>query len=298
MVADSSCVLLPGPWKHRTVTANGSRFHLAEAGPDGAPLVVLLHDYPEFWWAWRHQIPALAEAGYRVVAMDLRGFGASDKSPRNIATPRSCFDVAGVISSLGHSGGTIVGHGLGAQVAWSMTAFTPEVTTAVVAVSSPHPLALRRHRLPVGTAAWLQWVQAPWFPERSLTHGDGVRQFLQACSHVHEPVVEQAELYAEVMRLPFAAHCAMEHFRWQVRSGARNDGRAYVRRLQHAPEPRTLVLYGEHDRIFPPSLYRFDAEVAPRAEHLQVPGAGHFLPEEAPDAVTAALLEFLSGNAA
>ena len=160
---------MPGPWEHRTITANGSRFHLAEAGTDGAPLVVLLHDYPQFWWAWRNQIPALAAAGYHVAAMDLRGFGASDKSPRNIATPRSCFDVAGVVSALGYSRATVVGHGVGALAAWSMTAFTPEVTTAVVALSAPHPLTLRRHRLPVGTAAWLQWIQAPWFPERSIT---------------------------------------------------------------------------------------------------------------------------------
>lgn len=278
------------------LTANGSRFHLAEAGRRGAPLVVLLHDFPQFWWAWRNQIPALADAGYHVVAMDLRGFGASDKSPRNIATPRSCFDVAGVVSSLGHSGATIVGHGLGAQVAWSMTAFTPEVTTAVVALSAPHPLTVRRHRLPVGTAAWLQWVQAPWFPERTITHGDAVASFLQAGSYVHEPVVSQAGLYAEAMRLPFAAHCAMEHFRWQVRSAGRNDGRAYVRRLLGAPAVRTLVLHGEHDRILPPTLYRFDPQVAPHAEHREIPGAGHFLPEEAPDAVTAALLDFLGAS--
>lgn len=287
---------MPGPWEHRTITANGSRFHLAEAGTDGAPLVVLLHDYPQFWWAWRNQIPALAAAGYHVAAMDLRGFGASDKSPRNIATPRSCFDVAGVVSALGYSRATVVGHGVGALAAWSMTAFTPEVTTAVVALSAPHPLTLRRHRLPVGTAAWLQWIQAPWFPERSITHGDAVEGYLRACSHLQEPVVSQAGLYTEAMRLPFAAHCAMEHFRWQVRSAGRNDGRAYMRRLRTAPAVRTLVLFGEHDRVLPPSLYRYDAEVAPHAEHRLVPGAGHFLPEEAPDAVTGALLEFLGGD--
>jgi pimeloyl-ACP methyl ester carboxylesterase len=294
VVADSSCVLQPGPWTHRTITANGSRFHLAEAGGRDAPLVVLLHDFPQFWWAWRNQLPALAEAGYHVIAMDLRGFGASDKSPRNIATPRSCFDVAGVISSLGHSSATVVGHGLGAQVAWSMPAFAPEVTTAIVALAAPHPLTVRHHRLPLGTATWLQWVQAPWFPERSITHGDGVRDFLHAWSHLHEAVDSQAELYTQVMRLPFAAHCAMEHFRWQVRSARRNDGRAFARRLREAPAVPTLTLHGEMDRVFPPELFRFDDEVAPHVTRREIPGAGHFLPEEAPDAVTAAVLEFLA----
>lgn len=279
------------------VTANGSGFHAVLAGDPGAPLVVLLHSFPEFWWAWRAQIPRLAEAGYRVAAMDLRGFGASDKSPRNIATPRSCFDVAGLISSLGHSGATIVGHGLGAQVAWSMPGFAPEVTTAVVALAAPHPLTLHQHRLPAGTWAWLQWVQAPWFPERSITHGDGVADVLRAWSHVHEPVVSQAALYTEAMRLPFAAHCAMEHFRWQVRSSIRNDGRWYARRLRAARPVPTLALYGEHDRVLPPSLHARDAEIAPHARHAEIPGAGHFLPEEAPDAVSDALLGFLREHA-
>ena len=82
-MTDSSAVLVDGPWQHRFVSANGARFHVVEAGSDpAAPLVVLLHGFPEHWWAWRHQLPALAAAGYRAVAMDLRGAGASDKPPQ------------------------------------------------------------------------------------------------------------------------------------------------------------------------------------------------------------------------
>ena len=79
VVNAESAVQLAGPWSHRTVSANGSRFHIAEAG-DG-PLVLMLHGFPEFWYSWRHQIPALAEAGFRVIAPDLRGFGASEGGP-------------------------------------------------------------------------------------------------------------------------------------------------------------------------------------------------------------------------
>ena len=83
MSADFSSVLIDGPWKHELVPANGARFHVAIAGPVDAPgpLVVLLHSFPQFWWAWRFQIEALAAAGHRVAAMDLRGVGASDKPP-------------------------------------------------------------------------------------------------------------------------------------------------------------------------------------------------------------------------
>ena len=84
MSVDAAFVNIDGPWEHRYVSANGARFHVAEIG-DG-PLVVMLHGFPQFWYAWRHQMVALAHAGYRVAAMDLRGFGGSDKPPRGYDT--------------------------------------------------------------------------------------------------------------------------------------------------------------------------------------------------------------------
>lgn len=74
----------PGPWTHRDVAANGARFHVAEVGE--GPLVLLVHGWPEYWWAWRHQMTALAEAGFRAVALDLRGVGGSDRTPA-VTTP-------------------------------------------------------------------------------------------------------------------------------------------------------------------------------------------------------------------
>ena len=90
-------VEIPGPWTHRYVAANGARFHVAEATDPSAdgPLVLLLHGFPEFWWAWRAQLPALAAAGYRAVAMDLRGYGGSDKTPRGYDPVTSWASVTG-----------------------------------------------------------------------------------------------------------------------------------------------------------------------------------------------------------
>ena len=90
-----------GPWTHRDVTANGTRFHLATLGE--GPLVLLLHGFPEFWWTWRHQLIALAEAGYRAVAVDLRGYGGSDKPPRGYDLITAAADAAGLISALGEA---------------------------------------------------------------------------------------------------------------------------------------------------------------------------------------------------
>jgi len=110
-VPDASSVRLPGPWQHRDVSANGIRLHVAETGDAGAPLVVLLHGFPEFWWTWRRQLPALAEAGFRAVAVDLRGYGDSDKPPRGYDLWTLAGDVAGLIRALGEPTARIVGHG-------------------------------------------------------------------------------------------------------------------------------------------------------------------------------------------
>ena len=99
MSLDASMALIEGPWEHRFVAANGARFHVAEQGE--GPVVLLLHGFPQFWWAWRHQMQALADAGYRACAMDLRGYGASDKPPRGYDTRTSATDVASVLRSLG-----------------------------------------------------------------------------------------------------------------------------------------------------------------------------------------------------
>ncbi|HVV23603.1 MAG TPA: alpha/beta hydrolase, partial [Pseudonocardiaceae bacterium] len=138
---DPSTVRIPGPWAHRDVSANGIRIHIATLG-DG-PLVLLLHGFPEFWWAWRHQLTALADAGYRAVAMDLRGYGDSDKPPRGYDGWTLAGDVAGLIKALGETRAHLVGHAWGGMIAWTVAALHPRLVRSVTAVAAPHPLALR-----------------------------------------------------------------------------------------------------------------------------------------------------------
>ena len=175
MASDAASTLLPGPWTHRLVSANGARFHVALAGPDDdrdAPLVVLLHGFPQIWWAWRSQIAALADAGLQVAAMDLRGFGASDKTPRGYDTATLCADVAGVIGSLGRSSAVVVGHGWGGWVAWSMPTMQPGAVSAVGSVSMPHPLQARRAVASTpSTMRLLARAQVPFAPERAIARG-------------------------------------------------------------------------------------------------------------------------------
>ena len=109
---DATSVLLPGPWTHRDISANGVRLHVAEAGT--GPLVLLLHGYPQFWWTWRHQLTALADAGFHAVAPDLRGYGASDKPPRGYDLPTLAADIAALVRALGEQDAVLVGHDWGA----------------------------------------------------------------------------------------------------------------------------------------------------------------------------------------
>ena len=130
-----------GPWTHRYVTANGTRFHLASMGE--GPLVLLLHGFPEFWWTWRHQLVALAEAGYRAVAVDLRGYGGSDKPPRGYDLITAAADAAGLISALGEANAVVVGHDWGGLTAWTLAAYFPKSVRRLAIVSMAHPLRMR-----------------------------------------------------------------------------------------------------------------------------------------------------------
>ncbi|WP_443044561.1 alpha/beta fold hydrolase [Streptomyces sp. DHE17-7] len=122
---------------HRDVAANGARFHIAELG-DG-PLVLLLHGFPQFWWTWRHQLTALADAGFRAVAMDLRGVGGSDRTPRGYDPAGLALDVTGVIRSLGEPDAALVGHDLGGYLAWTAAAMRPKLVRRLAVSSMPHP---------------------------------------------------------------------------------------------------------------------------------------------------------------
>src|SRR6202050_170630 len=136
-----AAIQIAGPWSHRSVSANGTRFHIAEAG-DGA-LVLLLHGVPEFWWTWRHQLEWLAPARFRAVAVDLRGDGGSDKPPRGYDLVTAAADAAGLVRSLGEANAIVVGHGWGGLVAWTLGVYYPKVAARLAVVSMAHPLRLR-----------------------------------------------------------------------------------------------------------------------------------------------------------
>jgi pimeloyl-ACP methyl ester carboxylesterase len=294
---DASYVLIEGPWQHRFVAAGGSRFHVAEAGE--GPLVVLLHGFPQFWWAWRHQLVSLAAAGYRVAAMDLRGYGASDKTPHGYDTITSAADVASVIRSLGEPEATVIGHDWGGWIAWSMPGLEPRVTRAVASISMAHPDRMRTELARSGpqrrAMRWLGPPQVPFWPERYLTRPAYVGKLLRGWAGPGWPGVEEQDRYAAALRIPFVAHSAAEYYRWLVRSQPRADGRRFREGIAAAITVPVLQLHGSLDSLVLTSTAAGSgAFVTGPYRYELVHGAGHFLPEERPGEVGAILSDWLS----
>jgi len=303
---DPSSVRVSGPWRHREVSANGIRLHLAECG-DG-PLVVLAHGFPEFWWSWRHQLVGLAEAGFRAVAVDLRGYGDSDKPPRGYDLWTLAGDLGGLIRALGERRASVIGHGWGGLIGWTLAALHPRQVRALVALGAAHPLALRRAVWsdPRGQgraiAGHALGFQLPRWPERSLRRDGAARveQILRAWSGPTWPTeaafAETARRSREAMLIPTVAHCALEYYRWALRSQARPDGRRYAAAVAAPVDLPVLSVLGALDPCLRERTAATSALwVTPgRFRHRVLDGVGHFPHQEAPAATTALIAEFLA----
>jgi len=281
------------------VAANGARFHVAATG-DG-PLVLLLHGFPQFWWAWRHQLPDLAAAGYRAAAMDLRGFGASDKPPRGYDPRTLAEDVSGVIRSLGERDAVVVGQGLGGLVAWTLSVVHPRQVRRMVAVSMPHPRRLRAAHLTdarqVRASRHVLGYQRPVLPERLLTADDGahVADLLRLWSGPGFPDAEAEGRYRQAVQIPGVAHCALESYRWAVRSIPRPDGLRYARRMASPVTVPTLQVHGDLDRcVLPTSAVGSERFVEAAYRWHPMPGVGHFPAEEDPTSFNQVLRDWLA----
>jgi pimeloyl-ACP methyl ester carboxylesterase len=303
-------IQISGPWTHRSVTANGARFHVASMGE--GPLVLLLHGFPEFWWTWRQQLVTLAAAGYRAVAVDLRGYGGSDKPPRGYDLITAAADAAGLIRALGEANAVIVGHDWGGLTAWTMAAYFPKAVRRLAVVSMAHPLRMRARVLsnPLaisgalgtpdhrgGRTGYPLAFQVPMVPERQLVRDGGtlVGSILTAWSAPGWPDQETARVYQRAMRIRPVAHTSLEYQRWFFRSTFRPDGLRYARQLRTPVSAPVLHLQGAADPCITPQTARGAGRYVEGPYRWKViDGAGHFPHEERPEAFDAELLGWLA----
>jgi pimeloyl-ACP methyl ester carboxylesterase len=292
------------------VHANGIRFHVVEANPTtdeppaGQPLVMLLHGFGSFWWSWRHQLRGLS--GARVVAVDLRGYGGSDKPPRGYDGWTLAGDTAGLVRALGHETATLVGHADGGLVCWATSVLHPRVVRSIAVVSSPHPVALRASALTrrdqgMALLPWMMRYQLPFWPERSLTDDDAaeleavVRSRAGANWLASEDFSEAIHHMRRAIQIPSAAHSALEYQRWAVRSQLRGEGRRFMRSMKRPLSVPVLHVRGDADPYVLADPVRRTQRFAPHGRYVSIAGSGHFAHEENPELVNEELTRFLAG---
>ena len=295
----ADAIAVPGAWTHRTVSANGARFHLVEAG--SGPLVLLLHGFPMYWYTWRTLVPQLAEAGYRAVAIDLRGYGGSDKTPHGYDPLSLATDILGVVRSLGARDAVVVGHGWGGLLAWTLARTNPDVVRAIAPVSMPHPNVLREALLRNGAqrrAARYVWgYQVPILPERRLVHDDAsaVGRILRERS-AHTGWLDDGveSNFRAAMLATASAHCALEYHRWAIRSIPRRDGRAFTSVLESPVAMPVLQVHGRLDPSILLSSVAGSADFAAGPYVECVLDTGHHPHEESPHEFGSALTGWLA----
>ena len=282
------------------VRANGLDFFAVEEGPENGPLVLLLHGFPELSRSWRHQLPALADAGWRAVAPDLRGYGRSGREgPYDLRT--LARDTAGLVRALGRERAVVVGHDWGGAVAWATAVYEPEVVDRLVVMNCPHPgvlaseIALSPRQL--RRSAYIFFFQLPWLPEWILTRkgASAIGRALRGGSYAKEAWPrDETDRYRDAFLRPGAARAALGYYRAIFRHvlTMRRDGRA---RPVAAP---TLVVWGARDRFLGRETVD-PGKMAPYFAHGNVATirfleeAGHFVQNEAPELVNAELIGWL-----
>jgi epoxide hydrolase 4 len=281
--------------EHRFADLGDVRLHYVEAGE--GPLVVLLHGFPEFWWSWRAQIPALAEAGFRVVAPDMRGYNLSSK-PKGIESYRVealARDVGCLISHLGEArAAALVGHDWGGAVAWTTAMLYPERVERLAILNIPHPERfLKGLRTPrqLRKSWYVFALQVPGAPGRlvqRLVFGWVRGHFRRDPVRPGAITEEDVRRYTEAMERPGALTAATNYYRALFR---RNPVR--TRKLVKKVEAPVLMIWGEKDRYLVPELAAPDPAWVPNARVERLPDASHWVQQDAPEKVNALLLDFL-----
>jgi pimeloyl-ACP methyl ester carboxylesterase len=279
--------------EHRDVDAGSVRLHVAEAG--AGPPLLLLHGWPQHWWSWRRLIPALAER-HRVIAPDLRGWGWSAAPPGDYAKATFARDLLALLDAEGLDRVRVIGHDWGGYVAFLMALMAPERIERLVAldIAPPWPSGppRARHLLVPAFGSYQLLVGAPVLGPRTMTAGRAfVRGIIRAGSATNARWSDaELDVYADVLRDPARAQASSACYRTFLT----RELPASLRGGDRSTELRTpaLLLMGGRSAL----RLVLDPRPGPNLRVETIPGAGHFLPEEAPAAVLERALPFLAGG--
>jgi epoxide hydrolase 4 len=285
------------PISTRNIAANGLSFACDECGC-GDDVALLLHGFPESRQSWRHQLAPLAERGWRVVAPDLRGYGASSRPEGrdSYRMPHLVADVAALFDALGARRRLLVGHDWGAAIAWAFALRDPRALDGLVVMNVPHPTVFRqalRHSWPQRRRSWYMFFfQLPWLPERLLTARNGLavaKAFTgTSCNPDAFPPDVLARYRANAVQ-PGTMTAMLNYYRANI--GAMSPGPALP--VIRVP---TLMIWGEQDTALGLELTQgYEDLVADFTLH-RLPEASHWVQQDAPDRVNAILGQWLAAR--
>ena len=322
-VSDRSAV------RHRTLQTNGINMHIAEAGE--GPLVVLCHGWPESWYSWRHQLAALAEAGFHAVAPDLRGYGGTDApaSVEQYTMLHHVGDIIGLLDALQTESAVIVGHDWGAPLAWNTALMRPDRIRGVAGLSVPYlprgPISLTTAlRMTVGDRFYMIYFQQPGVAEAELERDvrTSLRRILYSASgdappeKAWKPVVPPEggllDSVSEPETLPaWLTEADLDFYTKEFERTGFRGGLNWYRTVDRtweltaawsgAPvQSPAIFIAGARDGVlsFPGMSEVVDglqAFVPNLRRTLLIEGAGHWVQQERPEEVNTALLEFIRG---
>ena len=279
----------------KMVEANGQIFEVAMSGASDK-LALCLHGFPELNHSWRHQIPMLAEMGYRVWAPNLRGYGGSSR-PDGIALYRLNIlveDIAGLIDASGAEEVTLIAHDWGAIIAWHFAILKIRPLTRLVIMNVPHPKCAQRemrHWYQLKKSWYIFFFQIPRLPEWliGLNGAERIkRAFVKMAVDKSRFPDSELQIYADAASRPGALRAMINYYRALLRSkDAREIGDAMV-------DVPTLMIWGEEDKAIDIRCTEGTEKWVPNLELHRLPGVSHWVQQEAPEKVNAIMRVWLA----
>ncbi len=268
--------------------------HAMVGGPPDGKLVVLLHGFPEYWACWRGQIPGLLDAGYRVVAPDMRGYNTSDKPSgiQHYSKDKLAGDVVALIHHLGAERAHVVSHDWGGVVGWWLALKHPDVCERVVMLNIPHPVVftktLKSSFKQIRASWYVFFFQLPWLPEWVLQRRD-FAALTKVFDSARPGAFTDQEMndYKAAWSQPGAVKAMLAYYRAAVRVGEQRPDSYQV-------QPPLLLIWGKNDIALTTQMAEASVEFC-KDGRLELLDASHWVQNDQPERVTELVLEHLAG---